>query len=112
MSSLGLLLGSWAEPIRNDPTYGFLAPIIDFIESALLPIMIVLIAVAAIYAIILGVNMAKAESAEKREEAKKRIINFIIGAVVIIVVLIIVYVLAANINSILNIPQNVVGSGN
>ena len=35
-----------------------------------------------------GVNFARAESSDKREEAKKRIINFVIGFVVTIVLLI------------------------
>ena len=108
MFNMNFLL-AWGDALKDDPTYGFLAPIVNFIESALLPIVVVLLAIAAIYAIILGVNMAKAESAEKREEAKKRIMNFIIGAAVIIVVLVIIYVLAANITDILDIPENVAG---
>jgi hypothetical protein len=59
----------------------------------LIPIIIVLLAVSAIYAIVLGVNMARAESAEQRDGAKKRIINFLIGAITIIVILILIYVL-------------------
>ena len=112
MLNMNFLL-KFSDSIRGteyEQTYGFLCPILDFIESALLPIIIVLLAIAAIYAIVLGVNMAKAESAEKRDEMKKRIMNFIIGAAVIVVILVIIYVLAANIGSLMDIPQNVVES--
>lgn len=99
MNAFSNILGTFSSNLPEG--YTWLAPILDFIESALLPIMIVLIAVSAIYAIILGVKMARAESAEQRDEAKKRIVNFLVGAAVIVVLLIILYVLAANITSII-----------
>ena len=37
-----------------------------------------------IYAIILGVKLARAESADQQQEAKKRLVNFIIGLVAVI----------------------------
>ena len=46
--------------------------------------LIVVGAAGIIYAVILGVNMARADSTEKREEAKKRLINVIIGLAVMI----------------------------
>lgn len=56
----------------------------------------VLVAAAGtIYAIILGVNMARADSKEKREEAKQRIVYTLIG-VVICIVLIIVFFYVSN----------------
>ena len=88
--------------------YEWLAPIVNFIESAMIPIIIVLLAISAIYAIILGVNMARAESAEQRDNAKKRIINFLIGAITIIVILVIVYVLAAKIDVIMGVAHDAV----
>ena len=86
--------------------YEFLGPILDFIETAMIPIIIVLLAVGAIYAIILGVNMARAESGEKRDEAKKRIMNFLIGIAVVVVLLVIIYVLAANVTTIFGLAQD------
>lgn len=86
--------------------YEWLSGILNFIESAMLPILIVLLSISAIYAIVLGVNMARAESAEQRDGAKKRIINFLIGAVTIIVILVIVYVLAANLTDIMGLAQS------
>lgn len=104
MNAFSNILGTFSSNLPEG--YTWLEPILDFIEDALLPIMIVLIAVSAIYAIILGVKMARAESAEQRDEAKKRIINFLIGAAVIVVLLIILYVLAANITSILGSAED------
>ena len=54
------------------------------IRSVLMPILIVVAAAGTIYAVVLGVNMARADSAEKREEAKKRVVNVLIGMVIII----------------------------
>ena len=54
------------------------------IESVLWPILIIVGAAGMIYAVILGVNIARADSTDKREEAKKRLINTIIGLAVII----------------------------
>lgn len=53
--------------------------IVDAIKLVLGPILIVVAAAGSIYAIVLGVNMARADSTEKREEAKKRLINVIVG---------------------------------
>ena len=44
-----------------------------------------------IYAIILGVKLAKAEDAEQRKKVQQTLINFAIGAVSIIVLLTILY---------------------
>ena len=56
----------------------------DAISSALWPILIVVAAAGSIYAIVLGVNMARADSTEKREEAKKRVVNVLVGMVIIV----------------------------
>lgn len=58
--------------------------ITDAISLILWPILIVVSAAGSIYAIVLGVNMARADSTEKREEAKKRLINVIVGIAIII----------------------------
>ena len=56
----------------------------DAINAVLWPILIVVAAAGTIYAIVLGVNMARADSTEKREEAKKRVINVLVGMVIIV----------------------------
>lgn len=77
-----------------------LGPIVDILDAMLVPILIIIGTAGSIYAIILGVNFAKAESADKREEAKKRMINAIIGLVVTIVLLILLKIFTANAQSI------------
>lgn len=59
----------------------------DLLKEMLVPFIIVIGAASAIYAIWLGVSYSKAEG-DARGEAKKRIINFIIGFVCIVVLLV------------------------
>lgn len=80
--------GKWA-PIKN---------VIDFIGSVLPYLLIVVATAGTIYAVILGVNMAKADDASKREEAKKRIVNFVIALVVTIVLILLLKLFADNID--------------
>lgn len=51
------------------------------------PCLAVLGSMAIMYVIVLGVQYAKSENDEKRAEAKKRIINMVIGVIAIIVLL-------------------------
>ena len=64
--------------------FKWVAQISNAISQVLWPILIVVAAAGSIYAIVLGVNMARADSTEKREEAKKRVINVLIGMVIIV----------------------------
>lgn len=79
--------GKW-KPIKE---------IIDFIGSVLPYVLIVVATAGTIYAVVLGVNMAKADDASKREEAKKRIVNFVIALVVTIVLILLLKLFADNI---------------
>lgn len=56
----------------------------DAIDLILYPILILVGTAGMIYAVVLGVKLARAESADQQQEAKKRMINFIIGLVSII----------------------------
>jgi len=58
--------------------------IVDAMDMILWPLLIVVASAGSIYAVVLGVNMARADSTEKREEAKKRLINVLIGIGIII----------------------------
>ena len=73
-----------------------LYPILNVLNTLLVPVIIVLGVAGSIYAIVLGVNYSKAESADKREEAKKRLINAVIGVVIILVALIGMKIFIAN----------------
>ena len=58
--------------------------IVNAIDTLLWPLLIIVGAAGMIYAVIIGVNMARADSAEKREEAKKKLINVIVGLAIMI----------------------------
>ena len=60
-------------------------------KSVVGPVIIVIGALAAIYAIVLGVQYAKAEDANKRKEVQGRLIGAAIGIVIIIVGIALVY---------------------
>lgn len=65
--------------------FDWLYPIVTFLESLLIPITIILAVAGAIWVIVLGVQLARAESADKASEAKKRLINVAVAIVAIIV---------------------------
>lgn len=54
------------------------------VQSILVPILSVVGAAGIIWAIVLGINFARADSNDKREEAKKRLISLIVGIVVVV----------------------------
>lgn len=58
------------------------------VRTILVPIISILGAAGVIWAIVLGVNMARADSTEKREEAKKRLISLIVGIVIMVALIV------------------------
>ena len=69
------------------------------VVNIVFPVIIgVLLVFGMIYAIILGVNYAKAEDTEKREEAKKRLVGAIVGIVIAGVLVAIIWAVLANVN--------------
>ena len=63
----------------------------NLMKNILGPVLIVVGAAAAIYAIYLGVLYAKAEDANKRKEVQGRLIGAVIGVVIVIVGITLVY---------------------
>lgn len=98
--------GIFEDPVKKDDTTAssgvstvynkVFEPIIKILDAMLWPILILVGTAGSIYAIVLGVNFSKAESADKREEAKKRMINAIIGLVITIILLILLKLFTAN----------------
>lgn len=82
--------------ITQQTWYTNMMKIVDVIDGFLLPIILILGTAGTIFVIVLGVQFSKAESADKREEAKKRMINAIIGVVVTLLLLILVKLFTAN----------------
>lgn len=64
--------------------YGWLDDLLKSVEWILWIALILVGACGAVYAIYVGVKMARADSSEQREEAKKRLINIIVSIVVTI----------------------------
>lgn len=95
------MLGEDTEGYADKDWYkNIVKPIADALNTALIPIIILLASAGAIYAIVLGVNLSRAESADKREEAKKRLINFVIGIVAAVVLCVLLKLVTGNIDSI------------
>lgn len=76
--------------------WAWLDPIINVLKEVLWPILILVGTAGMIFAVILGVKLAKAETAEEREEAKKRIINAVIALVVIIALIALLAIFVEN----------------
>ena len=71
-----------------DAQYGWVETIYNGIMTILVPLLAIVAAAGIIWAIVLGVNMARADSTDKREEAKKRLIGLVIGIVILVVLIV------------------------
>lgn len=90
MSNLLFRLASLlADGDAVDKKWGWVTDVTTFLNQALVYILILVATAGTIYAVILGVKMARAEDATAREEGKKKIINFVIAlaATVLLIVL-------------------------
>lgn len=68
------------------------APIVELINAAVTPLLTVVTTLAAIYCILLGAKLAKAEEPQEREKAKAALRNAIVGFVLIFVLLVVLQV--------------------
>ncbi len=64
-------------------------PIIDLLNMALNPALAIVGALGAIYCVILGAKLAKAEEPQDREKAKNSLKNAIVGFVLIFVLIVV-----------------------
>ena len=80
-------------------TYAFLQPVVDAIADLLPPALIIVATAGSIYAVYLGVIMAKAEDQGKRDEAKKRVINAVLALVVIVVLILLLNIFVNNLGN-------------
>ena len=74
-----------------DGKWAWVNEVTKAIQSVLLPLLILIATAGIIYVIILGVNLARAESADKQKEAKQRMVNFIVAIVVTIALVLLMY---------------------
>lgn len=75
---------TWSEYAAKHANYSWIEDLLGAIEWVLWVALILVGACGAVYAIYVGVKMARAESSDQREEAKKRLINIIVAIVVTI----------------------------
>ena len=76
------------EAATLDAEFKWVEQIYSGITTILVPILAIVAAAGIIWAIVLGVNMARADSTDKREEAKKRLIGLVVGIVILVVLII------------------------
>lgn len=91
--------------------FGWVRQIVEAVKTILVPVLAIVAAAGIVWAIVLGVQMARADSTDKREECKKRLIGLIVGIVVLVVVMLFFLVLFPTImKSMLHInPDGTVG---
>ncbi len=65
-----------------------LGPIVSLINTAIAPILTLIVAIGAIYCIFIGVKIAKAEEPQDREKAKQQLKNAIIGFLLIFILIV------------------------
>lgn len=70
------------------------------IDQILWPAFAIIATLGIVYAIVLGVNYAKAETSDKKEEAKKRIINAVVGVIVMLALIVILKVFVSEIGGV------------
>ena len=88
----------WTGEKAKYTTFTWLQPIAKFLDDAIIPVVIIVGALGAIWIIILGVNLARAESSDKAAEAKKRLINVIIALVSVILLIFLLALFTNNAN--------------
>lgn len=79
---------TWLQPI--------MITMYNIINSLVVPIIIMVAVIGIIYSIVLGVNYARAETSDQKEEAKKRIINVVVGALLMIVLMLLLWLFINN----------------
>ena len=102
------LSGIFKEAItKKDPTTSkdifetthleWLRPIALFLDDILIPFIIIVLVAGAIWIVLLGIKLARAEDTGKADEAKKKLINVAISIVAVIVFIFLLAFVASNI---------------
>ena len=96
---------------KLETQFGWVETVYSSIMTILVPILAIVAAAGIVWAIVLGVQMARADSTDRREECKKRVIGLIVGIVVLVVVMMFFLFLFPTImKSMLNInPDGTIG---
>ena len=89
----------------KDYNFEWLWPIANFLNNALIPIIIIVSILGAVWIIWLGVQLAKAEDSSKATDQKKKLINVVIALVAVIVFIFLFTFLASYLPTFLK-PEN------
>ncbi len=89
-SMFGAVYSSWSALLKDlDASYStWLKPLMSTLSTVLWVLLALVGAAGGIYALYVGIKMARADSADQREENKKRLINIVVSIVVVIVLII------------------------
>ena len=107
MSMLGASV--WKNKFEGKAGFAWVVKLFDYLDPILYAIMAITAAAGMIYAIYLGINLARAEDQSKRDEAKKRLITTIISVAVVVVLIIFFNVLLPEIISAVAEPGDLPG---
>ena len=78
--------------LNSNPFSAAASPIVSLINSATGPVLAIVVALGSIYAIFLGVKLAKAEEPQDKMKAKGQLKNAIIGFILIFVLIVVLRV--------------------
>ena len=89
-SMLTAVAFSWDEVLAklNEGEWNWVRTLMGTLSTVLWVVLALVGAAGSIYAVYVGIKMARSESSEQREENKKRLINIIVSIVVVIVLII------------------------
>ena len=85
LSIFSSLLYNWNQNPWTDDKYSWIGSLYGVLTPILYAIMGVIGAAGTVYAIVLGVQLARADDQSKRDEAKKRLITVLVAVAVTIV---------------------------
>ena len=86
--SMNLMLLTATTAAAEGPFGAVTTPIINLINSAVTPAILLVAALGAIYCVMLGAKLAKAEEPQDQQKAKQALKNAIVGFVLIFVLLV------------------------
>ena len=74
--------------LADSPIAKMVDPIVSLLNSALTPVITLVVAIGAIYCVFLGAKLAKAEEPQEREKAKQHLKNAILGFLLIFILIV------------------------
>ena len=116
MNQIGMFLmsmfgGVFTPSSDSFNTFSWLYPIAKFLDDMFIPVIIIVAVAGGIWVVILGVNLARAESADKAQEAKKRLINVVVAIVAVIILVFLLAFVVSNVGDWFTTSNNPFSSG-